>query len=300
MNIEQLMYIVEVAKEKSLGAAAKTLNVSQSALSQAITKLECELDVKIFTRSRAGAVPTKEGDLIIARSHEALEAIHQIKEEAQQLKDFNTVLRMNVIPGLIGPIVDSYLKFKEDTPSFKIEISERSSMDIIHEIKNDKIDIGFIAVRSSNMEVVNGFHFTPVTTGKLLVFASKNSAIAKTDRPLNPSLLQEQLFVLYKDEYVQSFISSFHRLYGPINIFLETTDLHVITNTILQHGAITIGHDISAKYSKSFPYEQEMIALDIEQFFDSSFTFGWISKYDHKLSGNASEFINEVSEQVKR
>ncbi len=36
MNIEQLMYIVEVAKVRSLGEAAKTLNISQSALSQAI------------------------------------------------------------------------------------------------------------------------------------------------------------------------------------------------------------------------------------------------------------------------
>lgn len=296
MNIEQLMYIVEVAKEKSLGAAAKTLNISQSALSQAITKLESELGVKIFNRSRAGAIPTKEGDFIIAKSQYALEAIYEIKEEAKQLNEFNDVLRMNVIPGLIEPIVDSYLRFKAQTPTFKIEVSERSSMDIIQEIHDDKIDVGFIAVKSSNMDVVNGFHFTPVTTGKLLVFASKDSFIANTNKALEPSLLQEQLFVLYKDEYVQSFVSNFHRLYGPINVFLETTDLHVITNTILQHGAITIGHDISATFSRSFPFETEMTALAIDHFFDSSFTYGWIRKYDHKLSEKTNEFIDEVRE----
>lgn len=61
MNIEQLMYIVEVAKVRSLGEAAKTLNISQSALSQAITKFENELNIKIFNRTRAGTIPTKEG-----------------------------------------------------------------------------------------------------------------------------------------------------------------------------------------------------------------------------------------------
>ncbi|MEI2406378.1 LysR family transcriptional regulator [Niallia taxi] len=295
MNIEQLIYIVEVAKVKSLGEAAKTLNISQSALSQAITKFEAELDIKIFNRTRSGTVPTKEGDLLIAKSQKALKAIYQIEDEAKQINHLNDLLRITVIPGLIGPIVDTYLDFKKNDSTLKIEINEKSSMDIIVDLKNDKIDIGFIAINKKNMDAVTGFQFTPVTKGKLLVFASKDSAIAKTKEIIKPNVLKEQLFVLYKDEYVHSFISDFHRLYGPINIFLKTTDTQIITNTIIKLGAITIGHNISAEFNQNFPYKDEIIALETEDFFDTSFTFGWIKKYDNKLAREANLFIEKVS-----
>lgn len=75
-------------------------------------------------------------------------------------------------------------------------------------------------------------------------------------------MLKEQLFILYKDEYVHSFTSDFHRLYGPINIFLKTTDTQIITNTIIKLGAITIGLDISAQFNQNFPYKEEIIALE--------------------------------------
>ncbi|UPO89974.1 LysR family transcriptional regulator [Niallia sp. Man26] len=295
MNIEQLMYIVEVAKVRSLGEAAKTLNISQSALSQAITKFENELNIKIFNRTRAGTIPTKEGDLLIAKSQNALKAIYQIEDEAKQINHLNDLLRITVIPGLIGPIVDTYLDYKKKDSKLKIEINEKSSMDIIVDLKNDKIDIGFIAINRKNMDAVTGFQFTPVRKGKLLVFASKDSVIAKTKDVIKPNVLKEQLFVLYKDEYVQSFISNFNRLYGPIDIFLKTTDTQIITNTILKLEAITIGHDISAEFNQNFPYKENIVALEIENFSDTSFTFGWIKKHDNKLARETNLFIEKVS-----
>lgn len=298
MNIEQLIYIVEVAKVKSLATAAKALNISQSALSQAITKLENELEVKLFTRSRAGAVPTKEGDLLIEKSQDALKAIYQIKDEAKQMNHLNDLLRITVIPGLIEPVVDTYLEMKQNGSNLRIEVNEKSSMEIIDEIKDEKIDIGFIAINRTNMDLVSGLDFTPVIKGKLLVYASKNSVIANAKEVIEPTILKEQLFVLYKDEYVQSFISNFHRLYGPVNIFLKTTDIHVITNTIINHGAITIGHDISAKFNRNFPLNEGIVSLEIDHFFDASFTFGWIKKYESKLSKETNFFLEKVKEML--
>ncbi|MBI0580043.1 LysR family transcriptional regulator [Neobacillus cucumis] len=62
MHIEQLEYIVRVAETGSISIAAKDLHISQSGISQSITILEDELDVKLFKRNRRpGTVSTNEG-----------------------------------------------------------------------------------------------------------------------------------------------------------------------------------------------------------------------------------------------
>lgn len=67
MHIEQLKYIVEVTKTRSISIAAQNLHVSQSTISKAITNLEQELGINLFTRSRLGAIPTAEGKNIIKK-----------------------------------------------------------------------------------------------------------------------------------------------------------------------------------------------------------------------------------------
>jgi len=299
MNIEQLTYIVEVANTKSLAKAAKILNISQSGLSQAITRLESELGLKLFNRSRNGAITTKEGDSIVEKAHHALDAIYQIKEEARkQLNNQeNDLLRISTIPGLTSPIIDTYLRFRENKSSLKIEVNEKGSMDIIEDLKLDKIDIGFIAINQAKIDIINEFDFSPVISGEIMVYASKDSSIANTQEEITADLLKEQLFVLYEDEYVQDFITNFQKLYGPIDVFFKTTNLDVINKAVIELGAITIGHDVSTNYSPDFLYNK-VNAIDISRLSDTSFRFGWVKKKDNKLSKEAKLYMEKVNKAL--
>jgi len=298
MNIEQLSYIVEVAKVKSLAEASRTLNISQSALSQAITKLEAELSLKLFHRNRTGATPTKEGSFIVERAQEALHAIYQVKEEARnQLNNSNDLLRISVIPGLTSPIVDTYLSLKRGGSTLKIEVNERASFEIVDDVRTNKIDIGFIAINKSNIDSITDLHFNPIIRGKILAYVSKQSPLANTE-VTTPELLRQQTFVIYKDEYVENFITNFQRLYGPIDIFFKTTNLDVIYKAVIELGAVTIGHDISTKFNVNHPPDQ-IIAIDMEDSIDTSFRFGWITKNDNILSKEANRYIDEVNRVLK-
>ncbi|MEK5442244.1 LysR family transcriptional regulator [Fredinandcohnia sp. FSL W7-1320] len=298
MNIEQLSYIVEVAKVKSLAEASRTLNISQSALSQAITKLEAELSLKLFHRNRTGATPTKEGIFIVERAQEALHAIYQVKEEARnQLNNSNDLLRISVIPGLTSPIVDTYLSLKRGGSTLKIEVNERASFEIVDDVRTNKIDIGFIAINKSNIDSITDLHFNPIIRGKILAYVSKQSPLANTE-VTTPELLRQQTFVIYKDEYVENFITNFQRLYGPIDIFFKTTNLDVIYKAVIELGAVTIGHDISTKFNVNHPPDQ-IIAIDMEDSIDTSFRFGWITKNDNILSKEANRYIDEVNRVLK-
>ncbi|MFD1777513.1 LysR family transcriptional regulator [Fredinandcohnia salidurans] len=298
MNIEQLSYISEVAKVKSLAEASRTLNISQSALSQAITKLEAELNLKLFHRNRTGAIPTKEGSFIVERAQEALHAIYQVKEEARnQLNNSNDLLRISVIPGLTGPIVDTYLSLKRGGSTLKIEVNERASFEIVDDVRKNKIDIGFIAINKSNLDSIADLHFNPIIRGKILAYVSKQSPLANTE-VTTPELLRQQTFVIYKDEYVENFITNFQRLYGPIDIFFKTTNLDVIYKAVIELGAVTIGHDISTKFNVNHPPDQ-IIAINMVDSIDTSFRFGWITKNDNILSKEANRYIDEVNHVIR-
>ncbi|MCM2997819.1 LysR family transcriptional regulator [Paenibacillus cellulositrophicus] len=67
MNTEKLEYLVEVARAGSISKAAEQLHVTISAVSQAITSLESEWGISIFTRSKSGVTLTPEGKIIIKK-----------------------------------------------------------------------------------------------------------------------------------------------------------------------------------------------------------------------------------------
>lgn len=299
MNIEQLVYIVEVAKMKSLVETAKILNVSQSALSQAITRLEGELQLKLFHRDRTGARTTKEGDKIVEKAQLALHAINHIKEEAQNLlRHTDDLLRISMIPGLTHPIMDTYLHFTSESSRLKLEINEQGSRDIIEHIRQGLLDVGFIAVNKTNMGLIDNLHFTPVLEGELMVFAPKGLSLHNEAQDISTEVLKQQLFVLYKDEYVQDFMAHFQRLHGPVNLFFQTTNMQAISHSILKLNAVTIGHDVSVMFDPA--HDAQFIQAVPLKLSNVSFRFGWVRLHDYKLSSEAQRFITTVGNRLRQ
>lgn len=81
MNIQQLTYIVEIAKCNSISRAAEYLFVSQPALSQQIRNLEKELGYCVFRRTRKGLELTEKGNLFYQKAQKMLEDWSRFKEE---------------------------------------------------------------------------------------------------------------------------------------------------------------------------------------------------------------------------
>lgn len=80
MNTRLIEYVVTISEEGSLSKAAEKLYITQSALSQAILKLEAELGTALFIRNRRTLVPTKAGQIYIRAGKEILD----IKTRAYQ------------------------------------------------------------------------------------------------------------------------------------------------------------------------------------------------------------------------
>ena len=78
MRTEYLEYLLEVARTKSISAAAKKLFIGQTTLSAIINSVENELNVKIFQRTHRGVALTAHGERVIAIAEEMVENNRQL------------------------------------------------------------------------------------------------------------------------------------------------------------------------------------------------------------------------------
>lgn len=242
MNIGQLEYIVEVAKMKSLTKTSQSLHVTQSALSQSITQLETELDVRIFERTRTGAIPTEIGANIVKKADKILENLQELKEEAARHLIYSE-LRIGTIPGssiFIPRIVSDY---NDDYPNVSVVLTEESSQDIIDDIKQDKLDIGLIGLTREGEEMNDQtIGLDVILRGEMIVAASSHSSLAFVNS-VNPQDIRKYPLVIYNDDRMWEFIDYFSDLFGDVQILFSTNDLDIIRDTVSEDLAITIGPD---------------------------------------------------------
>jgi LysR family hydrogen peroxide-inducible transcriptional activator len=148
MTLNELRYIVAVSQERNFRRAAEQVFISQPALSLAIQKLEEELGVQIFERSRTAVSVTQIGEMIVAQAQRALEEIAQIKEIASQGKDqLVGTLKIGAIY-TVGPYLLPELipVLKRKAPHMPMEMEENLTANLAVLLANGRLDVIIIAL----------------------------------------------------------------------------------------------------------------------------------------------------------
>ncbi len=85
MEFRQLLYVVELAREKNFSRAAKKLHVAQPSLSQQLSKLERELGVTLFHRSTSSVELTYAGATFVEKAQKVLDLLDQMRQEMDDI-----------------------------------------------------------------------------------------------------------------------------------------------------------------------------------------------------------------------
>lgn len=96
MNLLQLEYFQEVARQESITKAAKVLNISQSALSIMMGKLEGELGYPLFIRKGRNISITPYGERVVYYSYILLNKMEDIQREFQELRGEETEQKISL------------------------------------------------------------------------------------------------------------------------------------------------------------------------------------------------------------
>ncbi len=148
MSLTELKFIVAVAQERNFRRAAEKCFVTQPALSLAIKKLEEELRIVIFERSRTEVTLTEIGKKIVEQAEKVLEEAAHIKQLADlgknQLKGtFKLGLIHSIGPYLLPEIIPILRKSAPDMP---LEVEENLTANLESQLKNGVIDAAIIAL----------------------------------------------------------------------------------------------------------------------------------------------------------
>jgi LysR family transcriptional regulator, hydrogen peroxide-inducible genes activator len=148
MSLTELKFIVAVAQERNFRRAAEKCFVTQPALSLAIKKLEEELNIIIFERSRSDVSMTEIGEKIVEQAEKVLEETARIKQLAEmgknQLKGtFKLGLIHSIGPYLLPEIIPILRKTAPDMP---LEVEENLTANLEIQLKNGVIDAAIIAL----------------------------------------------------------------------------------------------------------------------------------------------------------
>lgn len=147
MNLQQLDYIIAVDTFRHFAKAAEMSYVTQATLSMMIQKLETELDVKIFDRSRQPVTPTEIGKKIIEQARIIVSEAGRLKEIINFEKgEVSGELKVGIIPTLAPYLLPLFLKEFSDTyPQVKLNISEHTTTTIVQKLKSGLLDAGILA-----------------------------------------------------------------------------------------------------------------------------------------------------------
>jgi LysR family hydrogen peroxide-inducible transcriptional activator len=146
MTLTQLEYVVAVDKYRHFGKAAKACYVTQPTLSMQLQKLEQELDLIIFDRSKNPIVPTLEGEAIIRQAKIVIREHARIADIVRSRKgSVSGEFKLGVIPTLAPYVLPLFVpKFSSKFPDVNLIIEEYKTEDIIKLLEEDELDAGLV------------------------------------------------------------------------------------------------------------------------------------------------------------
>ena len=189
MTITQLEYIIAVDTHKGFGEAAKNCFVTQPTLSMQIKKLEEELDIVIFDRSKKPVLTTDIGKKIIQQAKISLRELKRVQEIINNERgEFSGTLRIGIIPTISPYLIPRFApNFVRKYPKVQIKVEELLSEDIIQKLQNDQLDVGIMVHR----ENLRGLLKMPLYYEQFLLYFSSNHSLLQNDAvqlsELNPS-----------------------------------------------------------------------------------------------------------------
>ena len=147
MTITQLYYVLAVAEHKNFTLAAEKCFVTQPTLSMQIQKLEDELAILIFDRSKKPIILTEIGEKIVTQAKSIVNEAGRIKDIVDQQKGYiGGEFKIGIIPTVMPTLLPMFLtNFIKKYPKVNLIIEELTTEQIIKKLKNGQLDCAIAA-----------------------------------------------------------------------------------------------------------------------------------------------------------
>ncbi len=240
MTLTQLEYIVTLDTYRHFVLASEKCFVTQPTLSMQIQKLEEELGIKIFDRTKQPVIPTEIGTTIIAQARITLREAKMIQQIINDQKDTMTgELRIGIIPTLAPYLLPPLFKLmREKYPQLSLVIKETITEDVISELKNNRLDCGLVVTPLQDSSIKEDVLFYE----ELFVYVSKKNALYNKKYVLATDIDPNQLWLLEEGHCFRSQILNLCELRksSDFHFKYETGNIETLKRMVDKSDGITI------------------------------------------------------------
>lgn len=298
MKLNQLRYIVEVARSGSMNEAAKKLYITQPSLSTAIKELEDEFNIAIFIRTTKGVSLTTEGIEFLGYAKQILDQTELLEQRynknlpSKQLCCISTqhyAFAVNAFVNLIK---------KNNTTEYEFTLRETRTYDIITDVANLRSEVGILYLNDFNQKVILRFlkehslTFTPLFEAEPHIFMSTQHPLSKK-KIIELDELEDYPYLSFEQGEHNSFYFSeeiLSTVYHKKSIHVSDRAtlfnlLHGLNGYTISTGVLST--DLNGSDIASIPLKTEEKIL-----------VGWITSQKVQLSQSAQWYIEELKKLI--
>ena len=178
MLLRQIEYLQAVIENGNFYLAAEQCNVSQSAISQQIKKLEDELGVKLLERHNRTFSLTPAGEHFYRKSLIISGDLKQLVRETKRIADNNNaVLRIGYYKGYHGnELSEAIALFSEKYPTVEVKIMVGSHEELYHAMENDSVDL---AINDQRRAFSDAYNNEVLAESKIYIELSSKNPLSK-------------------------------------------------------------------------------------------------------------------------
>lgn len=240
MRNEQLEYLIEISRHKSMNAAASAVHLTPQALNKAMKNLENELNMQLFERSSMGVTLTEKGERLKEIAARFFQELAELKEDDSAV--FHKLLQdlTLIVPhGFCDTIFSSLLNdLYANYPNLRVTATPTEYVDIISSVENGTVPFALTYKMFLNNEdllkdIPADMNFTSLNESKICVIAPENSPLKKY-KTVSLKTLFKYPFISYTPaDYL---FEPIYHLYEDITPELLSAHNFSIIQTMLSNG----------------------------------------------------------------
>ena len=233
MKLEQLHYLSEAVKYKSISVAAEENFISQPSFSASITKLEKELGVTLLRRNSRGVSPTEAGLVVLEKTEIIFDTIEEMIQEVSAYENKGVVKLSSIAVFYNYVIPQIILYLREHGQPFTLDATTAESAQIVRNVSTGLDNLGVIIYSDDLLN--SDLEYVPLFSDRYLLYVGTNSPYWEKESVTLEEALQ-QPYIAYREEFQKEnaiWTAALGKDRTP-NITFRTDDLELLKKMIAQ------------------------------------------------------------------
>ena len=258
MDIKDFHAIIECYETRSINKAAKTLYITPQGLGKLLDRVEHELQVKLFERTKQGLMPTESGTFFYEKSLGIISKAHELEAGLEVIKNKSKVFKVGYSCGLIRmlPLV-KVEQFQEKLSNTKLVLEEGPNDEIKNALIMGKLDIALVIGRIAGSDFIE----EELASKTMCAIVPKNHPLYSRSSIKIADLKDEQLICLNeKYQSYRNLASSCEREGFYPNIRIKTMEASMIYEFVAE--GLGLGIDVDIHNKKSISDDIKLIPIE--------------------------------------